>query len=425
VRVPVETVVARPVDDRAFEPKTEPKVKAPQPPFPLPGGPKAHPLTPPPRTPPPRAATLIGIEAPATGRYRLSATESGDADPPSDAKTQKVIINAEADVIPKVRPEVATVNLGTRQGAPKTAVRVGAKSKSIDELWRDPLGEETTNPGVGHHAVVRPPLRVELPRAELKLLADFAVHLAIGPVSGLWLMEAKPAVAVLKSAAQEGELKDLVAVLDRLEPALMAASGQRIEGDARQTLLGKLQPLERWLPTSKDIATDKTDRERLILDQLIAQISGMHPSSRRRLEDRGYASLERLRGASADKLVQDVDLSRQHAGGLLAAFQIYYDERLERPPVAGRGLERCVNDAVSLLEQSAVEFDHACDGDDSERKRSARKQRAQAVANVNLLLAELGQDELLDQMVRCSVQERVERLKQWLSTASHGSQSSV
>jgi hypothetical protein len=431
MRVPVETVVAKPIDLALHEPKTEgkvePKAKAPQPPFPLPGGPKSHaPLTPPPRTPAPRAATLIGIEAPTTGRYRLSATDTSDEVPASDARTQKVIINTGGDGAPKARAEVPTANLGPRQTAPKTAVRVGAKSKSVAELWREPLGEETTNPGVGHHAVAKPlPRSAELPRAELKLLADFAVQLSLGPVSGLWLMEAKPAVAVLKSAAAELAQKDIVAAIERLEPALATAPSRRIEGEARKELLDKLRELEPWLPTAKDIASEKTGRERLILDQLIAQISGLHPSSRRRLEDRGYASLDRLRATSPDVLVQELDLSQQHAEGLLAAFNSYYDERIERPPVLGRGLERCMSDAVTALERSAHEFAQACDGDDSERKRMARKQRAQAIANLNLLLAELGENELLDQMVRCSVQERVERLRQWLDTTSLGSQTSV
>jgi hypothetical protein len=423
VRVPVETVVARPLPEQAqVEPKTEPKVKAPQPPFPLPGGPKPHaPLTPPPRTPAPRAATLIGVEAPATGRYRLLATEGEDG-PPSDAKTQKVIINTSAlDSAPKVRPDTATLG-GQRLVAPKTAVRVGAKPKSMAELW-DPIGEETTNPGVGAHAVVRPPRKPELPRDELKLLADFAVQLSLGPVSGLWLMEAKPAVAVLKSAATDQGIAELLSALEQLEPVMLAAPAQRIDGEPRSALLAKLKPLERWLP-SKDIASETSGRERLILDQLIAQISGLHPSSRRRLEDRGFASLERLRAASAELLVQEIDLSPQHAEGLLAAFQSYYEERAERPPALGRGLERCVTDAVGALERSAIEFDQACDTSDSERKRNARKQRAQAIAHTNLLLAELGESELIDQMVRCSVQERVERLRQWLGT-SLGSQSAM
>lgn len=424
IRVPVETVVAKPLAEPALlEPKSEPKVKAPQPPFPLPGGPKAHaPLTPPPRTPAPRTATLLGVEAPATGRYRLSASEA-DEEPPSDAKTQKVIINTAAlEAAPKVRPDSATLG-GPRQVAPKTAVRVGATPKSMAELWQDSIGEETTNPGVGHHAVVRPPRKPELPHAELKLLADFVVQLSLGPVSGLWLMEVKPAIAVLRSAAAGQGLGELSSALEQLEPIVLAAPAQRIDGESRSRLLAKLEPLERWLPT-KDLATEKSGRERLILDQLIAQISGLHPSSRRRLEDRGFASLERLRAASAELLVQEIDLSPQHAEGLLAAFQSYYEERAERPPALGRGLERCMSDALGALERSAVEFDLACDTGDSERKRNARRQRAHAIAHTNLLLAELGESELIDQMVRCSVQERVERLRQWLGT-SLGPQSAV
>jgi hypothetical protein len=421
-RVPVETVVAKPLlEQPPVEPKPEAKAKAPQPPFPLPGGSKPHPLTPPPRTPAPRAATLIGVEAPATGRYRLSATDSDD-EPPSDAKTQKVIINTGADGMPRLKPDTGTLG-GQRLVAPKTAVRVGARSKSLDELWHDSIGEETTNPGVGHHAVVRPPRKPELPRAELKLLADFAVQLALGPVSGLWLMEAKPAVAVLRGAAAAQGIGELLSALEELEPALLEAPAQRIDGERRSALLARLKPLERWLP-SRDIATETTGRERLILDQLIAQISGLHPSSRRRLEDRGFASLERLRAASAEVLVREIELSPQHAEGLLAAFQSYYAERAERPPALGRGLERCMSDALGALERSALEYDQAYDTGDSERKRNARKQRAQAIANLNLLLAELGESELIDQMVRCSVQERVERLRQWLGT-SLGSQSAV
>jgi hypothetical protein len=228
---------------------------------------------------------------------------------------------------------------------------------------------------------------------------------------------------VLRGAAVEQGIGELLSALDQLELAMLAAPAQRIDGEPRSRLLTKLELLERWLP-SRDIGSEKSGRERLILDQLVAQISGLHPSSRRRLEDRGFASLERLRGASAELLVQEIDLSPQHAEGLLAAFQAFYEERAERPPALGRGLERCVTDAVGALERSAIEFDQACDMGDSERKRNARKQRAQAIAHTNLLLAELGESELIDQMVRCSVQERVERLRQWLGT-SLGSQSAM
>jgi hypothetical protein len=384
----------------ASAPSSHPPVKAPLPPFPV------APKPPAPLAPPPRTATLLGFEAPNNGRYRMAAVEapaSSRERPPSS----KVIINADDDADESDTPTTVAV-----RKPPKTMVRVGLRSKSAHELELEPF-EETTSPGVG--AARTQASAVELPRAELEFLGDFALQLALGPLSALWIREAKPALAVVRSAAAQAGKAELTLALETLDRAFAEPPHARIEGVYRQTVLNGLLLLEPWLPMPRDVMTAKAHRERLIIDQLLAHAMGVTSVARQRLKDKGYANLDRLSEVDARVLAEQAELTPEQAQNLLSAFGDYVKSHAERAPLAGRTYTQSINDALLRLESSAAAFDYTCNGDDAREKRTARRRRQQAITAMNLLLAELGEAELLGELARCSVNERLERLREWIA----------
>lgn len=389
-------------------------------------------LPPPPRPaeaqgpPPPRIPTLLGVEAPTTGRYRLAAADDAlEGLSPALATDavvgSKVVVNAAADVVgprradtPRTREEVPTVEAvpRRRRAAP---VRVGVRSKSLAELEHDSFEDEATNPGVGQQPLVVPIVN-DSRRADLRLLADFAVQLALGPVSPAWLSETSMATARLRARASNPS--ELAPALERLERLLAAAPKRRVEGQVRRELLAALHDLERWLPPPNDLERERERRERLVIEQLLSGVGGLAAEHKRRLFDVVRGSLESLCASGAEALVRDAELPEHHAESLLEGVRGYLDAHAERAPSSIEGAARSLERALDALERSAREFESACDADDAERKRRARKQRAGAVLDVNLLLAELGEEALLTELERCSVTEKTERLRQWLTTAA-------
>ena len=73
-----------------------------------------------------------------------------------------------------------------------------------------------------------------------------------------------------------------------------------------------------------------------------------------------------------------------------------------------------LRERLSALEASAEAFDRASEGEDSGARRQTRKQRQTDVAQLNLLLAELGEAKTLAEIERCSVQAKIERLQRWI-----------
>ena len=122
----------------------------------------------------------------------------------------------------------------------------------------------------------------------------------------------------------------------------------------------------------------------------------------------GGLGLGQVANGDADQVERGTLPAREQRAHLLAAAAAC-------APLAGRTYTQSINDALLRLESSAAAFDYTCNGDDAREKRTARRRRQQAITAMNLLLAELGEAELLGELARCSVNERLERLREWIA----------
>ena len=150
--------------------------------------------------------------------------------------------------------------------------------------------------------------------------------------------------------------------------------------------------------------------ERRIIRELFAALDGLLPAPRRRLERE--MTLETLARATPDVLSRELVAPIERAQALSELVASYVRERQTR--AATDSLES-LSHALSELEQRSRELDEHDEDQDAEQ-RLARVRRRTALTRVNLLLAERGELDLLDVLEPCAIAERVERLREWMSS---------
>src|SRR5688572_27891723 len=83
--------------------------------------------------------------------------------------------------------------------------------------------------------------------------------------------------------------------------------------ERRTRILTQFANVDLSLPRPVDIAGRKAERERLILEQLLAEVSQIHPLIPQRLKDEGVSSLDRLARSNVEELSLRVSNSREQA----------------------------------------------------------------------------------------------------------------
>jgi hypothetical protein len=370
-----------------------------------------------------KKATVMGI-APAP------ESPKGDA---SDAAAAPSPAAADDPLLPQPEPEAGAASATAATSAtgvvPTAAATPGraaqgapASGRSLEKAAASEGGPESgekdkedTSPGLGQTRSRHEPLvPLDLPLKDLELLVEFIMDLAIGPTSMTWLAPLRAAVRRLEEAAGRGQRSLLEKALTEL--ALELDGVGELGDERRRRILHHFVGVDMALPRPIDVAGQKVLRERLIVDQLLSEVSLTHPLISQRLRDEGPTSLERLARSNPVDLSEKLGAPREQAELVVNTFDGYLKQRSERgPTLAVLGKHRALKARVSALEASAEEFTRAQDSDDTEFRRVARRQRQADVAQLNLLLAELGEASILMELERCSVQGKIDRLNRWLS----------
>jgi hypothetical protein len=282
-------------------------------------------------------------------------------------------------------------------------------------------------------------------------LADFAIELSLGPLSRLWLPEVRRSAEALRltakhrgEAALRGVSERLLELL-RVEPAVPSTELEQVdsvaselaasepgasERDVPETASSETEPfdgrrreqilhevtrlaglLAEWPAHAQDLTEEARRREMRIVRELLANFDGVKRDHRARAEEQ--MSLEQLAGMSAEALAEEFELSSERGDDLRLALEAYREQRRKRAPDPGH--EGHSRRAVEELEASTLAFD-TCDPEQKSEQRLRRDERRQAMARVNLLLAERGELEWLDALDALAFAERIERLKQWLES---------
>jgi hypothetical protein len=299
--------------------------------------------------------------------------------------------------------------------------------------------------------------------SSVRLLADFALKLSLGPISRRWVPDVRRSVDALLQTGKHRNETALVALAARLlevlskpvreadaavaaeaaavaEPGAVsnahldcesstaataaassggadAGEGTSLDGGLREHILHELSRLAgvlpEWPAPAQDLAEEARRRETRVLRELLAQVDGLRRDQRARLEEQ--MRLEDLSAMSPDAIADEFDAPLERAGELRQVLDAYRQERQTRAPDVGNTVG--LGHALAELEQRCQAFD-ACDPEQKDSLRVLRAQRRQALSAVHLLLAERGELDWLEQLEPLAIGERVDRLKQWLDADS-------
>jgi hypothetical protein len=186
-----------------------------------------------------------------------------------------------------------------------------------------------------------------------------------------------------------------------------------LDGALRERILHELSRLAgvlpEWPAPAQDLAEEARRRETRVMRELLAQVDGLKRDQRARLEEQ--MRLEELAAMSSEAIAEEFDAPLERAGEVRHLLDGYRLERQTRAPDVGNAVGLGL--ALDELERRSQAFDD-CDPEQKEALRVLRAERRQALSAVNLLLAERGELDWLEQIEPLAIGERVERLKQWL-----------
>ncbi len=255
---------------------------------------------------------------------------------------------------------------------------------------------------------------------------DFMVEVKLGEPPKSWIAFCRPAVKSLERSARGMDLAPLAGALEGFMSALdLAESESGSEGlvreQARQMLIDAYSDLIARMPQAFGLESESNEREAVIVHALLAQVPGLHALGRDRLYEAGMTSLALYFVAKARDLVDAARLDPSVADRIVERFAGYRREASALVPDDGRAVELSRLEALAdILERSVESYEEASSswgaGSGALRKE-LRRARADASAQVRLLLARLGELDLCAATDALTTTAKVASLRAFIADA--------
>jgi hypothetical protein len=176
------------------------------------------------------------------------------------------------------------------------------------------------------------------------------------------------------------------------------------------------------MPEAFVVGEEEQQREGIIINSLLMQISDVGRVTIEKLYRAGLTSLDTLYMARRDDLAVAKGIPPHLSERICEKFQAYR-ARLENNPrdVADLGQRDRLSKLVAELERHHEGFQHASANEWSNptlasEKRDYRQQRQSCMLWINVLLAEVGELDLVNELEKLSFERRVQRLEEYLAS---------
>jgi hypothetical protein len=263
--------------------------------------------------------------------------------------------------------------------------------------------------------------------AHARPIRDFMVEIKLGEPPASWIAFCRPAVKALERSAAGMELRALAESLDGFATALDLAAEQTttvIRDQARQMIIDAYSELIAKMPDAFGLENESNRREAVIVHALLAQVPGLHKVGIDRLYEQGMTSLALYWVARPSDLVETARLEPSVATRVVDRFTTYRREAAELVPDDGRALELNRVEAIAIaLERNAAAYEEASAGWSASAnalRKELRRERAEAIAQLRLLLARLGEVDLLERIESMTSDARVATLRVFVAEARRG-----
>ncbi|HKP60577.1 MAG TPA: helix-hairpin-helix domain-containing protein [Polyangiales bacterium] len=249
-------------------------------------------------------------------------------------------------------------------------------------------------------------------------LRELMFQLSVGRTPKQWAGACRPVLRPLFDAATQIGMLELVGALGAFDAALERAAAEPTPtiGDAAvEALTGAYARLRQQMPDAFTPPDHADNRRLILLESLLLQVPDLQRRTLSKLYAAGVSSLAQLSQAEPEELSAVAGIDRDLAHAIVAHVQRFERERNKINPSAMRAhIQERLRSIIGRLNQLQVEFEAAELAESNERKRTARRGREAVVLELDLLFAEVGDVDLIEQLKRCPVRDKIRRVESYL-----------
>jgi hypothetical protein len=301
-----------------------------------------------------------------------------------------------------------------------------AVSEEVDSAFGS-LQDRTsrkTQPEINAEVDAPPPVEVRelfvtLAANYMRQVRDFMIGIKWGePVSDLMNI-CGPAVGLLMRAAGELQLLPLQKALTDFADALKAAGADAavIDGAARDRLLAAYEKLSLEMPEAFELDREQNRREAVIVHSLLLQVPDVRKLTIDKLYAAGLTNLDMMFVAKADELSMTAGIDKNVASRIVERFRKYRAEVHATEAEGTRAADhqrllRLCSELRTLHEQ----FEQIADAWSEEahaKKKQLRQARSDALLQIKVLLARLGEVDRVGEVERLPFFLKIESLERY------------
>jgi hypothetical protein len=247
------------------------------------------------------------------------------------------------------------------------------------------------------------------------------LELKVGKPPREWLDVSVPAMTALQRSAQGMGMSDLVDATDTFLAALKLAheaEGSTIGEPERGLLFEAYGALEEVMPEAFNLEREAGRREPLIVQGVLLRVDGVGKVTVDKIVDAGLMSLEMFLNAKPQDLADATGITVDLCERILLQFRNFARETEEMVPASSHVLPDA---RLALLLETLVEHHRAYEEarsrwthDARERAKRARADRADTWLQITLLLARVGEVDLLATLEALPFDRKIERIQRYI-----------
>jgi hypothetical protein len=254
---------------------------------------------------------------------------------------------------------------------------------------------------------------------------NFIFELKRGTATKEWIDICKPAMNSISKAADGMGLDFAAQKMSDFEEALALAQsgeGRALQGESRDLLLSCYEELVREMPVAFTVSESEQQREGIIINSLLKQVPDLGRVTVEKLYKAGLTSLDMLFIAKKEEMAVASGIPLWLAERISNKFQ-EYRQSLEGPArnVDQSGFRSRLVEMIKDLKKLHEGFEYASANEWSDasltlQKRKFRQERQDRALQINVLLAEMGETELVNELQKLSFERRIEKLEEFIAS---------
>lgn len=256
---------------------------------------------------------------------------------------------------------------------------------------------------------------------------NFVFELKRGTATKEWIEICRPAMRSIGRAAENMELATAAKRMLDFDEALslaQASEERTLTGEIRELILASYEELIEIMPQTFVIGEEEQQREGIIINSLLKQVPDLGRVTFEKLYGAGLTSLDTLFLAKKEDLAAATGIPIWLCERICNKFQEYREE-LEGTPrdVAQSGYRSKLAELVTELKRQHEGFERASAQEWSNPalaadKRKFRQNRQACVLQINVVLAEMGELDLVNEVQKLSFERRIQRLEEYLESSA-------